>query len=130
DHLRAGPLARDPGHDGSAGLSSRAILPRPCPTGPGGARAEHLETGAAMQDVAGELMAGGRHVAVARVHGVDDNVARPHRHDYMGGGVLCGAGRQAEGAAAGSACAWIAVMTTVLMMSSTRAPRERSLTGL
>lgn len=36
-----------------------------------------------MQDVAGELMAGGRQVAVARVHGVDDNMARPHRHEYM-----------------------------------------------
>lgn len=36
-----------------------------------------------MQDVAGELMAHGRQVAVARVQGVDDNMARPHRHDYM-----------------------------------------------
>ncbi|MFC7376737.1 helix-turn-helix domain-containing protein [Brachybacterium sp. GCM10030267] len=36
-----------------------------------------------MQDVAGELMAGGRAVAVARVHGVDDNMARPHRHDFL-----------------------------------------------
>src|SRR5699024_11316087 len=81
NHLSAVPLARDPGHEGSAGLNSLAILPRPFHTGPGGARAEHLETGAAMQDVAGELMAGGRQVAVARVHGGDDNMARPHRHD-------------------------------------------------
>ena len=29
-----------------------------------------------------------------------------------------------------SACAWTAVMATVLTMSSTRAPRDRSLTGL
>ncbi|WP_114855310.1 AraC family transcriptional regulator [Brachybacterium sp. YJGR34] len=36
-----------------------------------------------MQDVAGELMARGRQVAVARVQGVDDNMARPHRHDYL-----------------------------------------------
>lgn len=36
-----------------------------------------------MQDVAGELMARGRQVAVARVQGVDDNMARPHRHGYM-----------------------------------------------
>jgi len=36
-----------------------------------------------MQDIAGELMAGGRSVAIARVHGVDDNMARPHRHDYL-----------------------------------------------
>ncbi|SRR5690606_27474427 len=36
-----------------------------------------------MQDVAGELMARGRQVAVARVTGVDDNMIRPHRHDYL-----------------------------------------------
>lgn len=36
-----------------------------------------------MQDVAGELMASGRQVAVARVQGVDDNMARPHRHGFM-----------------------------------------------
>lgn len=36
-----------------------------------------------MQDLAGELMARGRQVAVARVQGVDDNMARPHRHGYM-----------------------------------------------
>ncbi len=32
-------------------------------------------------------------------------------------------------APAGEPCAWIAVMATVLTMSATRAPRERSLTG-
>lgn len=36
-----------------------------------------------MQDIAGELMAGGRRVAVARVHGVDINMHRPHRHDFL-----------------------------------------------
>lgn len=36
-----------------------------------------------MQDVAGELMARGRQVAVARVSGVDDNMVRPHRHDHL-----------------------------------------------
>lgn len=36
-----------------------------------------------MQDVAGELMARGRQVAVARVTGVDDNMVRPHRHDHL-----------------------------------------------
>lgn len=35
-----------------------------------------------MLDFAGDLMSRGRDVAVARVRGVDDNMARPHRHDY------------------------------------------------
>ena len=41
-----------------------------------------------MQDVAGELMARGRQVAVARVTGVDDNMVRPHRHDHLEGYLL------------------------------------------
>lgn len=41
-----------------------------------------------MLDVAGGLMAGGRQVALARVHGVDDNMVRPHRHDYLEINVL------------------------------------------
>lgn len=36
-----------------------------------------------MLDFAGDLMSRGRDVAVARVRGVDDNMARPHRHDYL-----------------------------------------------
>ncbi len=36
-----------------------------------------------MIDVAGGLMAQGREVALARVQGVDDNMARPHRHDHV-----------------------------------------------
>ncbi|MCK6210781.1 AraC family transcriptional regulator [Georgenia sp. EYE_87] len=36
-----------------------------------------------MLDFAGDLMASGRDVAVARIRGVDDNMMRPHRHDYF-----------------------------------------------
>ena len=36
-----------------------------------------------MLDFAGDLMAGGRDVAVARIGGVDENMVRPHRHDYF-----------------------------------------------
>ncbi|MFC0673380.1 helix-turn-helix transcriptional regulator [Brachybacterium hainanense] len=41
-----------------------------------------------MQDIAAELMAGGRQVAVARVQGVDDNMDRPHRHEFLEAYVL------------------------------------------
>lgn len=36
-----------------------------------------------MRDYAGSHMASGRDVALARVRGVDDNMVRPHRHDYF-----------------------------------------------
>lgn len=36
-----------------------------------------------MLDFAGDLMTRGREVAVARSHGVDENMVRPHRHDYF-----------------------------------------------
>lgn len=36
-----------------------------------------------MLDFAGDLMSRGHDVAVARVRGVDDNMSRPHRHDYF-----------------------------------------------
>lgn len=36
-----------------------------------------------MKDYAGNYMANGRDVAAARVRGVDDNMVRPHRHDYF-----------------------------------------------
>ncbi|MFH5821432.1 helix-turn-helix domain-containing protein [Georgenia sp. AZ-5] len=36
-----------------------------------------------MLDFAGDLMASGRDVAVARIRGVNDNMVRPHRHDYF-----------------------------------------------
>ncbi|GAA4288071.1 AraC family transcriptional regulator [Georgenia daeguensis] len=36
-----------------------------------------------MLDFAGDLMASGRDVAVARIGGVDENMVRPHRHDYF-----------------------------------------------
>ncbi|SDQ16710.1 MULTISPECIES: AraC family transcriptional regulator [Actinopolyspora] len=36
-----------------------------------------------MLDFAGDLMTRGREVAVARSHGVDENMVRAHRHDYF-----------------------------------------------
>ena len=44
--------------------------------------------------------------------------------------LITSTGMRHEAASAGVACAWIAVMATVLTMSGTSAPRDRSFTGL